>query len=287
MKKMLLLGCAAAIGWGQVTIPDGTKIRLRLDQTLTSATADEGQTVELSVTEAVKVDGQVVIPENARATGTVVLAQAKRRMGRAGKLDFSVDRVRAADGEWVPVRYTLNKKNGDSKAVSTGIITAGVAVVFWPAAPFVLLRHGKDITINKGVVFDVFTDTNHQMVVKPATQQPQPPAITAAPAPVPGTPALSYASVQPVAAAQAQSITGEAATLNITSSEPGAEIEINGGFVGSTPTTLKLNPGQYNITVRRGTQTWQRVMQVSAGSHITVNAVFEPPLKSAVVRQSR
>jgi hypothetical protein len=34
-------------------------------------------------------------------------------MGRAGKLDFSLDRVRAVDGEWIPLRYTVN--NGGSK----------------------------------------------------------------------------------------------------------------------------------------------------------------------------
>jgi hypothetical protein len=61
-------------------------------------------------------DGTIVIPEGARASGTIVQAQQKRRMGRAGKLDFSIDRVRVADGEWIPVRYTVNKKAGESKA---------------------------------------------------------------------------------------------------------------------------------------------------------------------------
>src|SRR5262245_53583634 len=148
IRNIMLTGlCMSAAALAQVVVPDGTKVRVRLDQTLSSGTAEEGQTVELSVAEAIRAEGAVVVPEGARATGTVVLAQEKRRMGRAGKLDFSVDRVRAVDGEWLPVRYTMNKRSGDSKAVSTGIITAGVAVVFWPAAPFVLLRHGKDTTI--------------------------------------------------------------------------------------------------------------------------------------------
>ena len=49
-----------------------------------SATADQGQAVELSVTEAVKVADQVVIPEGARVTGTITEAQEKRHMGQGG-----------------------------------------------------------------------------------------------------------------------------------------------------------------------------------------------------------
>src|SRR5438874_4808917 len=132
MYKTVLTLLVSTACFAQVTIPDGTKLRVRLDQTISSATADEGQTVELSVAEGVKVGDQVVIPEGARVTGTITMAEAKKRMGRAGKLDFSIDRVRAIDGEWLPLRYEVNKKSGESHAVRTGVITAGVAVVFWP-----------------------------------------------------------------------------------------------------------------------------------------------------------
>jgi hypothetical protein len=293
-KSLVLLPLMAAIASAQVVIPDGTKLRLRLDQTLTSATADEGQTVELSVAETVTVDGVAIIQEGSRATGTVVLAQEKRRMGRAGKLDFSVDRVRAVNGQWLPVRYTLTKKQGDSKAVSTGVITAGVAVVFWPAAPFVLMRHGKDTTINKGTAFDVFIDGNHNMNAAP---QQQAPSVAAAP---PATPMLvatpqqsvrpavvpvsTNAFVQPGVQAGPSPNAGAEATVTIASNDPGADIEINGAFVGSAPTAVKLAPGQYIVTVRKGTQVWQRTLQVNAGSSVSLNAVFED---GPVVRRSR
>src|SRR6185369_13245069 len=151
---------------------------------------DEGQTVELSVNESVKVNGVIVIPEGARVTGTVTQAQEKRRMGRAGKLDFSVERVRAMDGEWIPLRYTLSKKTGQSNATRNGIITAGVAVVFWPAAPLVLLAKGKDVTINKGVTFDVFTDSDHLMKHKNSA-----PASQVASVLTPGAPTVQNASM--------------------------------------------------------------------------------------------
>lgn len=139
-------------------IPEATKVRVRLEQQLSSATAEEGQPVQFAVSDDVRIDDVVVIPHDAVVNGTVVQAVGKRRMGRTGKLDFSIDTIVLPEGGKIPVRYSVVKKEGGSHAVSTGIITAGVAVVFWPAAPFVLLRKGKDTVFNKGMAFDVFTD---------------------------------------------------------------------------------------------------------------------------------
>jgi hypothetical protein len=258
--------------FSQVTMPDGTKLRVRLEQPLSSGSAEVGQPVELAVAEAVKVNDVVVIKEGARVTGTVTEAVPKRRMGRAGKLDFSIDRVSALDGQWVPIRYTLQKKSGQSHAVRTGIITAGVAIAFWPAAPVMLLMKGKDITINKGVSFDVFTDTTHVLAmtppgVKPATQAAAAPAAQ----PPSGTPATPAPA-------------GGSATVTITASAPGAEIEVNGAFMGNTPTTLALSPGSHQITVKSGSQQWARTIQVTGGSTVSVHAALT---ESAPVAQNR
>ncbi len=278
MKKTALTALAAvAASYAQgVTVPDGTKLRVRLDQTISSASAEAGQTVELSVTEAVKINGDVVIPEGARVTGTVTQAQEKRRMGRAGKLDFSVERVRAMDGEWIPLRYTLSKKTGQSDATRNGIITAGVAVVFWPAAPLVLLAKGKDVTINKGVTFDVFTDSDHLVKTRTAISQ-------AGPAPV-MTPASSAFAASPVSMNTAPPPAAGEASVSITSTVQGADIEVDGAYVGSTPTTMRLAAGQHHIVVRQGSRVWQRTIQITPGSNVTVNAAFSGPVAHAVVK---
>jgi hypothetical protein len=255
MKPIFALILSAALAAAQTTtIPDGTKLRVRLDQTISSSTAEQGQTVELSVTDPVKIGDQIAIPEGARVTGTITEAQEKRHMGRAGKLDFSIDRVRAADGQWIPLRYSLNKKSGESHATRTGIITAGAAVVFWPAAPVFLLMKGKDVNINKGVIFDTFTDQDHAL------------GETAFASPASG--------VAPAMSAAPKSAAGNA-SVTITSNHPGAEIEVDGAYVGSTPTTLVLPAGPHQISVRGTNSCWQRNLQVSPGSTITVNAVPE------------
>ena len=61
----------------------------------------------------------------------------------------------------------------------------------------------------------------------------------------------------------------------INSSAAGAEIEVDGAFVGSTPTTLSLSPGPHQIAIKNNGGVWQRNLQVNAGSTINVNAQFE------------
>src|SRR5215469_7719188 len=178
-----LLSCSA-----QIILPEGTKIRVRLDQNISSATAEEGQTVEFSATDSVRVGDTIVIAEGARVTGVITEAHEKRRLGRAGKLDFSIDRVRTVDNQWVPLRYSVTKKSGQNHMVRTGILTAGVAAVFWPAAPVMLLWKGQDVTINRGVTFDVFTDTNHAIGAATGAAGISPGPVAPPPAPnmVPG-----------------------------------------------------------------------------------------------------
>jgi hypothetical protein len=260
MKLIAIAILSTALCAAQLTIPEGTKIRVRLENTITSATAEDGQIVELSVVDPVKVGEVTAFTEGARATGTVVEAHEKRRMGRAGKLDFSVDRVKATDNQWVAVRYTVNKKAGESHAMRTGIITAGVAIAFWPAAPVMLLMKGKDIVINKGVTFDVYTDSNHTLVSGAGSQ-------------------TSAASIQLPASQQSNGPMGSGAgsgTANVTiiSTAAGAEIEVDGAFVGSTPTTIQLNSGSHKFIVKANGKSWERTVQVYSGSTISLNATL-------------
>jgi hypothetical protein len=231
---------------GGTVIPSGTRVSCRLEQTISSATVDEGQQVQLVVTEDVKVGDVLLIAQGSPVVGTIVQSVAKRRMGRTGKLDFSIDKVRAMDGKFIPVRYSLNKKEGGSHALSTGVMTAGAAVLFFPAAPFFLLRKGKDVNINKGMVFEVFTDEDHSLAGAPVASIPAPELVVNAVA--------------------------ELVTITITADATGADIEIDGAFVGSTPSTRKLTTGLHRIVVRNGNKVWERALDIQAETAITVHA---------------
>jgi len=294
LTTMLTAGMALA----QVMIPDGTKIRLRLEQNLSSETAELGQTVDFAVTQEVRLGDAVVIANGARATGSIVQVEAKRRFGRAGKLDFSIERVQLVDGGWLNVRYTPQKNRGKGNGVATGVLTGGLAVLFLPAAPLGFLIKGHDATIIKGRTYDVFSDDSIYVASAVAANAPmmtrvlpQAPAMmirqpNGAPMNNGGlqggvnTPInqmlVSNTSVtngtEAPAAIPAATPQGTTATLTITSTQPGADIEVDGMFVGSSPTTIQLVPGIHKLTVRDGAAVWEREIQITGGTvNITAN----------------
>ena len=73
----------------------------------------------------------------------------------------------------------------------------------------------------------------------------------------------------------AAAVSGEPAQVSITSDVPGAEIEIDGAFVGSTPSVNKLTAGMHKITVRHGASVWSRDLNVQAGGNVNVNALLK------------
>lgn len=64
--------------------------------------------------------------------------------------------------------------------------------------------------------------------------------------------------------------------VKITSEPSGADIEVDGGYEGSTPSDLVLAPGEYIIRVARpGFKAWERKVILKAGSAKTFNAILE------------
>jgi hypothetical protein len=64
--------------------------------------------------------------------------------------------------------------------------------------------------------------------------------------------------------------------LVITSTPDAADIEIDGSFVGNTPSTVGVAAGQHQISVKKsGFKPWERKITVSSGQ-VNVNAALEP-----------
>jgi hypothetical protein len=56
------------------------------------------------------------------------------------------------------------------------------------------------------------------------------------------------------------------AHVQVTSQPAGADIEIDGAFMGSTPSAVELTPGDHTVRVtKKGYQSWQRKIRVTAG----------------------
>jgi hypothetical protein len=164
-------------------LEDGTPIKLVLGETISSSDATVGQLVSFEVVEDVLVDGIVVVPKGGTAWATVTAAEPKRRLGRGGKLDLNVDKVRLTDGSKTLLSAVKNTKGGGHTGAMTGAIVV-TSLIVWPAAPFFLFMHGKDITIPKGTALTAFVQgddvLDRSKFVKQSVQLATP-AQTAAP----------------------------------------------------------------------------------------------------------
>ena len=232
---------AAGVPPSPHTLLDGTAVKLRLSETISSANTKTGQQIPFEVVEDVVVDGVTVLPKGAQAIASVTDASKKKSMGRGGKLDVNVDSARLADGEKVQLRAVQENKGGGHTGAMTGAMVA-TAIVFFPAAPLFLFIHGKDITIPKGTEVTAFVEGDMKLDMTKFGV----PAPDAAPAAAPAV---------------------QTASLLVESSVPNCDIEIDGDFVGNTPSTLTVAPGKHAVTVKKtGYADWTRNMTVATGS---------------------
>jgi hypothetical protein len=235
-------------------LEDGTPIKIRITRTISSADAKVDEKVDFEVLEEAKIGEVVVIPRGGIAWGTVTEAQPKRRMGRAGKLNVNIDSVRLVTGEKVALRAVKEVKGGGHTGAMTGAIVA-TSIVFFPAAPLFLFMHGKDITIPKGTEITAYI--NGDALLDPAKF------------------AAKVSNTEPSAGAVTSAPAGEPSTIIIKSNPDGAEITVDGKFVGSTPSTLKLPSGDHTITIEKsGFKVWTRTMTVSSAGNVNIEATL-------------
>ncbi len=221
------------------TLLDGTAVKLRLSETISSSSTRTGQQIPFEVVEDVVVQGITVLPKGAQAIASVTDASKKKSMGRGGKLDVNVDSARLADGEKVQLRAVQENKGGGHTGAMTGAMVA-TAIVFFPAAPLFLFIHGKDITIPKGTEVTAFVEGDMKLDMSKFT------------------PATTDATSVAIAAN---------AAITIDASVPNCDIEVDGSFMGNTPSTLNLAAGKHDIVVKKtGYADWTRSMTVGSGS---------------------
>jgi hypothetical protein len=76
-------------------------------------------------------------------------------------------------------------------------------------------------------------------------------------------------------AAVATASVAEKAKISVSSTPAGADIEINGNFVGNTPSVVEVDAGKSEVKVtKKGFAAWSRTLTVTGGT-ITLNAELE------------
>jgi hypothetical protein len=125
MKKMflpMLVVLSAALAAGQSSLPTGTAVKMKLENTLTTFSTQAGDPFSARVTEAVVVNGTTVIPVGATVQGRVTRTSEPRRI--AGKPTIAI----------FPEHLVL--PNGDRFMLNATLVDTSV-------------RHGTDVN-NEG-----------------------------------------------------------------------------------------------------------------------------------------
>jgi PEGA domain len=139
---------------------------------------------------------------------------------------------------------------------------------------------------NKIAVFNrdgdvIFSDSTRELgnSVKDACQ-----AIISAPPRPPQTsstvPSADTAAVQSASSAKTKGPSPNSdALLEIVSIPSGADVELDGSFVGNTPSSIGVSPGDHTISLKKsGHETWERKIKISTGK-VNISAELQAEAK--------
>ncbi len=125
----------------KLTLKEGTDVRLRFAEDISSKTAAADDPVTLALDEDLKVGDVVVVRAGAKAFATVSNAKKAGMLGKGGELNIRLEYLKADDTK-VKLRGTKGRE-GESKVGTAVVLT----VLFGPIG---LIKHGKNIEIKQG-----------------------------------------------------------------------------------------------------------------------------------------
>jgi hypothetical protein len=128
-------------GAGTMLLREGTEVRLKFSEEVSSKTAHADDPVSLTLDEDLRVGDVVVARNGAKAVATVSHAKKAGMIGKGGELNIRLESLRAGDNK-IKLRGSKNRE-GDGK-VGTAI---ALTVLFGPIG---LIKHGKNIEVKAG-----------------------------------------------------------------------------------------------------------------------------------------
>lgn len=140
---------------GKVYLSQGTVLTVQLMQDISSATNNEGDIIEFETTEPIIVGDKVLVFKGAKVHGKITESEKRKAMGKAGKLNFTIDYLTMPNGKNVKLSSEM-KASGKNKA---GAAVAEAVLL----TPLFLLKKGKTIKFEKGHIFKAFIGEDYQM----------------------------------------------------------------------------------------------------------------------------
>ena len=146
-----------------VTIPEGTRIKLKLIKKISSRHSRRGDIVQFKVADDLFVKGNVL----AIAKGGIISAKVKNvrrggRFGRTGYINLSITNIEAIDTTQIPVEVASSAQDKYNKrkiGMAVGASTVGYVVLGPIGIVGGAFIRGKDVTIPANTIIEVRTTT--------------------------------------------------------------------------------------------------------------------------------
>jgi hypothetical protein len=210
--------------------------------------------------------------------GTVVVYRPGKYVGSALKPSVYVDGsqvARLGNGRYISLRLTPGKHSFESSmkkepALEVEVKSNETVYLEMVLLPGTWRGGGRLVPVAqedaKNALLKLKPSDEKQADVsgfsrEPSAQPEPPPGDN----PQPGPPVESGPAEQP-------------ASVTVKSTPPGADINVDGKFMGSTPSTIQLAPGEHQVSVEKeGLRPWQRTMTVTVGGNVNIDATLEKP----------
>jgi hypothetical protein len=242
----------------KVPVRDGQLVRLKLRNILTTENVQKGDGIDFEVMEDILVSGHVVIAKGAVAHGRVLEVKgAGKSKAKDAEVVFQFSTVRAVDNQELPLRIDPSKSRKPKP--NENQVAERLPIPGYPS---------RLIGAEKGKEYKAYTEGSFVInAVDTIAAPPAAPTVAAPPTP-PTAPVTAPAA--PVVG-----LAPEPASVEFSSTPEGADILIDGAFVGNTPSTLRVTPGRHAIEIRMaGYHPWTRTMVVDPESHPSVRATL-------------
>jgi hypothetical protein len=146
-----------------VKLPEGTEVRLKLEEKLSSSTSSEGDTFDVLSVEDIPLSDGTIIRAGYSGRGEVTHVEHNGWLGKSGELNIKADYLKIGD-----VRVHLRGNKGGEGKGNTGNLV--VAAVFFGV--FAAAVHGHSIVYPEGTTVTAFVDTDTEIPL-PLVAPPQ------------------------------------------------------------------------------------------------------------------
>jgi hypothetical protein len=110
-------------------LPAGTRLHVRLLQSISNASANSGDPFDAELSEPLEVGGVVVLPRGTRISGRVTSARSSGRLSTPGFLQLTLDSVQTPDGGWHNLETTsVSLRGSNHKRRNASLIGGGAGL---------------------------------------------------------------------------------------------------------------------------------------------------------------